>query len=53
MLTRIERSNNIAFGDCAMGYCGTFVKAIPCTIHTNVASLENGGRWECGYTDDE
>jgi hypothetical protein len=45
-------NGGVAFSDCAMGgYCGTFVRAIKCTIDTHVENLNNGGRFACTFTD--
>jgi hypothetical protein len=55
ILDKIENAaenGGVAFGDCAMGgYCGTFVRAIKCTIDTRVENLNDGGRWACTFTD--
>jgi len=45
-------SGGTQFTDCASGgYCGTYVKSIACTVNTTIADYNNGGRWECSYTD--
>lgn len=46
-----KMSDKVFFTDAAMGQTSTFVKTISCTIHANVENLDNGGRWECVYTD--
>jgi hypothetical protein len=55
LLEKIQSAGNnggVAFSDCAMGgYCGTFARAISCTIDTKVENLNNGGRWSCTFTD--
>ncbi len=54
LLDRIQqKSEHIQFSDCAMGYCGAFVKTLVCTIRTNVERFDHGGRWECVFTDDQ
>jgi hypothetical protein len=55
LLEKIQNAGNnggVAFGDCAMGgYCGTFARAITCTIDSKIENLSNGGRWTCTFTD--
>jgi hypothetical protein len=55
LLEKVEnaaQNGGVAFADCAMGgYCGTFVRAIKCTIDTRVENLDNGGRFACTFTD--
>jgi hypothetical protein len=54
LLQRIANSNagaGLQFVDCAMQYCGTFVKSIKCTINTAIENFNNGGRWACTFTD--
>jgi hypothetical protein len=54
LLDKIQQENqSINFSDCAMGYCGLFVKSISCTVRAAVQNFENGGRWQCTYTDDQ
>jgi hypothetical protein len=55
LLEKIQNANDnggVAFGDCAMGgYCGTFARAISCTIDTTIENFIDGGRWTCTFTD--
>lgn len=53
VLATIEEKmgDKVTFSDHAMGQSSTYVKSIICTIHANIENLDNGGRWECAYTD--
>jgi hypothetical protein len=51
LLQRVQNAGDVAFTDCAMGYCGTFAKPIKCTIDTKIDNFSNGGRWTCDFTD--
>jgi hypothetical protein len=55
LLDKVQSSGSnggVAFSDCALGgYCGTFARAISCTIDTMIEKLNNGGRWTCTFTD--
>src|SRR5258708_7489143 len=55
LLDKVQNSSSnggVGFSDCALGgYCGTFARAISCTIDTMIENLNNGGRWSCTFTD--
>lgn len=40
------------FTDCAMGYCGTFVKTLTCTVDVKIQDFF-AGRFTCALTDAE
>jgi len=50
VLGTLENDGSIFFTDCAMGYCGTWVPSIVCTVDTKIEEFV-AGRFQCTYTD--
>lgn len=43
----LEILNRFELSDCAMGYCGTFLTSLDCTVDTKVDSFNGQGRFSC------
>jgi hypothetical protein len=53
LVTAVQQASagQIALSNCAMGYCGIFVRLVRCSVNTSVKTFDSGGRWICLFED--
>jgi hypothetical protein len=53
LITAVQNASadHIALSNCAMGYCGIFVRLVRCSVNTSVKTFDGSGRWICLFED--